>query len=87
MPQPRVYSSIGDYLTHMGSISERRRRELSEEKEREDATRQKYINIINNALWADSQPDTTSRQSQIDSPRATEGVKEREREKEKVNGE
>jgi len=43
--EPRVYSSIGDYLTHMGSISERRRRELSEEKEREDATRQKtFVN-------------------------------------------
>jgi len=43
--EPRVYSSIGDYLTHMGSISERRRRELSEEKEREDSTRQKsFVN-------------------------------------------
>ena len=39
--EPRVYSAIGDYLTHMGSISERRRRELSEEREREEATRQK----------------------------------------------
>merc|ERR1712086_233359 len=43
--EPRVYSSIGDYLTHMGSMSERRRRELSEEKEREDATRQR--NFVN----------------------------------------
>merc|ERR1711904_530089 len=41
--EPRVYSSIGDYLTHMGTISERRRRELSEEKEREDATRQRVF--------------------------------------------
>ena len=38
----RVYSSIGDYLTHMGSMSEKRRRELSEEKEREEATRQRF---------------------------------------------
>jgi len=43
--EPRVYSQVGDYLTHMGSISERRRRELSEEKEREEATRQKsFVN-------------------------------------------
>merc|ERR1711990_1127224 len=43
--EPRVYSSIGDYLTHMGSISGRRRRELSEEREREEATRQKtFVN-------------------------------------------
>jgi len=43
--EPRVYSSIGDYLTHMGSMSERRRRELSEEKEREEATRQRsFVN-------------------------------------------
>lgn len=41
----RVYSSIGDYLTHMGSMSEKRRRELSEEKEREEATRQRtFVN-------------------------------------------
>lgn len=37
-----MYSSIGDYLTHMGSMSEKRRRELAEEKEREEATRQRY---------------------------------------------
>jgi len=49
--EPRVYSSIGDYLTHMGSISERRRRELSEEKEREDATKQRtYVNQHSRAL-------------------------------------
>lgn len=41
----RVYSSIGDYLTHMGSMSEKRRRELAEEKEREEATRQRtFVN-------------------------------------------
>jgi len=42
---PRVYSSIGDYLTHMGTLSERRRRELSEEKERDETTRQRsFVN-------------------------------------------